>query len=50
MIKEQTEQQMADEDNNNNTDNAIRDFPTYLNDPISLEPITNPVWTKLGNL
>jgi hypothetical protein len=49
MIKEQTEQQMGDEDNNN-TDNAIRDFPTYLNDPISLEPITNPVWTKLGNL
>lgn len=38
------------DDNQNDTDKAVREFPAFLNDPISLEPIENPVWTKLGNL
>lgn len=41
---------MGDDNNQMDSDKAIHEFPVFLNDPISLEPIENPVWTKLGNL
>lgn len=38
------------QDDNIMNNKSVKEFPTFLNDPISLEPISNPVWTKLGNL
>jgi len=34
------------QDDNIMNDKSIKEFPDFLNDPISLEPISNPVWTK----